>query len=194
MISAILLAAGESRRMGTFKQLLDYRGKTFVECCVDALLASRVDEVVIVTGHRDAEIRRVLADRRVTIAFNAAYQLGMSSSIQCGVLSLAEQSRAMLIALADQPHITPAIINQLIAVYEAAKPVLVVPTYGGRNGHPILLSAGLKDESLAISADQGLRQVVHAHRQEAVYTEVEDEAVLMDFDYPEDYQRLRQKD
>ena len=190
MISAILLAAGESRRMEAFKQLLDYGGKSFVECCVDNLLASRADEVVIVTGHRDADVRRALAGRAVTFVFNDDYRAGMSSSIKRGVASLTEKTDAILIALADQPHIGVPVIDQVIDAYRRLRPALVVPTYGGRNGHPIVLSARLRPDILGFDDNVGLRQVVHAHGGQAIYTEVGSEAVLLDFDYPEDYERL----
>ena len=193
MISAILLAAGESRRMETFKQLLDYDGKTFVECCVDNLLASRADEVVIVTGHRDADVRRALAGRAVTFVFNADYRAGMSSSIKRGVSALTEKTEAILLSLADQPQIGAPIIDHVIDVYHSRRPLLVVPTYAGRNGHPIVLSARLKPEILGFDDAIGLRQVVHANSGQAIYTEVGSEAVLLDFDYPEDYERLGRK-
>src|ERR1051325_895717 len=103
MISAILLAAGESKRMGDFKQLLLLDGKTFVARCVDHLLAAGVEEIYVVTGHREAEVRRALAHYDVHFVFNANYREGMSSSIQCGVAALGEKTSAILIALADQP-------------------------------------------------------------------------------------------
>jgi CTP:molybdopterin cytidylyltransferase MocA len=120
MISAILLAAGESRRMGEFKQLLPLQGKTFVECCVDNLLATGVDEVIV----------------------------------------------------------------------RSERPLLVVPVYDGRRGHPIILSAQLRQELLAIDPAQGLRQVVQAYKDHTLFVEMTSDAILLDFDYPEDYQRF----
>lgn len=194
MLSAILLAAGESRRMGMFKQLLDYGGKTFVECCVDNLLASRVGEVVVVTGHRDADVRRALGDRNIRFAFNADYKEGMSSSLKRGALALNEDTEALLIALADQPQITSPIINHVISVYESTKPLIVVPTYDGRNGHPVIISARLKADILGVDPEVGLRQVVHANQQDVVYAPVDSQSVLVDFDYPEDYAKVSRND
>lgn len=190
MISAILLAAGESRRMGEFKQLLTFAGRTFVECCADHLLASRADEVIVVTGHRDADVRRALGSRPVRFAYNADYREGMSASVKCGVAAVSLAASAVLVALVDQPQINSSIINRVISEYETHSPLIVIPTYGGRNGHPVLIDLRLRDELLAFDAAQGLRQVVHAHAADVLRAEVATEAVLTDFDYPEDYQRL----
>ena len=190
MISAILLAAGESRRMGEFKQLLTYAGRTFVECCVDNLLASRADEVIVVTGHREADVRRAVGARPVRFVHNDDYREGMSSSVKCGVAAVAPQATAAMVALVDQPQIDSAIINGVIAAYETQLPLIVIPTYEGRKGHPLLIDLRLRDELMSFDPAQGLRQVIHSHAAEVLQIEVMTEAVLTDFDYPEDYQRL----
>jgi CTP:molybdopterin cytidylyltransferase MocA len=190
-ISAVLLAAGESRRMGEFKQLLTLAGKSFVECCVDNLLRSRASEVVVVTGHREAEVRRALGARPVKFAYNIDYKSGMSASVARGLEAVDEKAQAVLIALVDQPQIGPPIINRVIEAYEKAHPSIVIPTYEGRNGHPIILDLKLREEIFSIDSDQGLRQVVHAHYDEIMRIEVGDDSVLKDCDYPEDYVRLQ---
>jgi molybdenum cofactor cytidylyltransferase len=190
MISAILLAAGESRRMGEFKQLLTYAGRTFVECCVDHLLASRADEVIVVTGHREADVRYALGARPIRFAHNPDYREGMSASVKCGVAAVAPAAKAVLVALVDQPQIDSAIINRVIAEYEKQLPLIVIPTYAGRNGHPVLIDLRLRDELLSFDSTQGLRHVIHTHAADVLHTQVTTEAVLMDFDYPEDYRRL----
>ena len=190
MFSALLLAAGESRRMGEFKQLLPFGGKSFVACCVDNLMASRVGEVVVVTGHREADVRRAVSDRPVTFAHNEEYREGMSSSIKRGLEAVSPSARVLIVALVDQPHVGPAIFDQVIDTYEKQRPLIVVPTYGGRNGHPIAIDLSLRDEIMAMDARVGLRQVVHAHKDKVVYTEAASEAVLIDCDLPEDYRRL----
>ncbi len=190
MISAILLAAGESRRMGVPKQLLSLRDKTFVEHCVDNLLASRVDRVIIVTGHRELEVRRAVGDRPIRFVHNANYESGMTSSIKCGVQALPAGTRAYILALVDQPQIEADVINPVIDAYEKLRTTIVIPTYGGRNGHPILLDASLNEEILTMDPEQGLRQVVRAHLDEVVRVEVSNQRVLEDCDLPEDYERL----
>ncbi|HVG21541.1 MAG TPA: nucleotidyltransferase family protein [Blastocatellia bacterium] len=190
MISAVLLAAGESRRMGEFKQLLPFGGKPFVECCVDNLLASRVDEVIVITGHRESDVRAAVGGRPVRFAHNPDYRGGMSSSIRRGVEAVSKESRACLVALVDQPQIGNDVINRVVEAYEKDQPLIVIPAYGGRNGHPIILDLKLKDEILSIGPAEGLRQVVHAHSSEVVRVEISTDVVLTDFDYPEDYRRI----
>src|SRR4030095_10625589 len=102
MISAILLAAGESRRMGEFKQLLGIGDKSFVEHCVDNLLASRVDELIVVTGNRDWDVRTTVGKRPVRFAHNADYQSGMASSIKCGCAALSDDSPACVLRVVDR--------------------------------------------------------------------------------------------
>jgi CTP:molybdopterin cytidylyltransferase MocA len=175
--------------MGQFKQLLRFADKSFVEHCVDNLLASRVDEVIIVTGHREFDIRRAVGARPVKFAHNADYRSGMASSIKCGVRSLSENARAFILALVDQPQIGTAVINLVIEAYEMNPALIVIPAYRGRNGHPILLDLALKEEILRIDPEVGLRQVVRTHREQVTRVEVTSAEILEDFDSPEDYER-----
>jgi len=188
-ISAILLAAGESRRMGSLKQLLAFRGKTFVETCVDNLLASEVTEVVVVTGYRDDEVKSAIGNRQVGYAHNENYRSGMASSIKCGIRAVSLDSKACVVSLVDQPQIGPDVINRVIEKYRSPS-LIVIPTYDGKKGHPILLDLNLKDEILEMDDNEGLRQVVHAHQDKVSFVEVSSSAILEDCDFPEDYKRL----
>lgn len=190
MISAIVLAAGESRRMRQFKQLLQLSGKSFVEHCVDNLLASRVDEVIVVTGHRDLDVRQAVAGRSVRFAHNADYRLGMTSSVKRGVESLSANTRGFVLSLVDQPLVSSDVINLVIEEFINSRALVVVPTYDGRNGHPILLDIKLKQEILDLGQDDELRQVVRAHSDDIARVQVRESAILEDFDLPEDYERV----
>lgn len=193
MISAILLAAGESRRMGDFKQLLMLDGKTFVEHCADTLLASRVDEIVIVTGHREQEVRLAIGGRSVSFAHNPDYGRGMASSIKCGVQAVSKTAVACVVALVDQPLITSELIDRLIDTFEKTRPLIVIPTFDGRNGHPILFDLSLREEVLNMDIDRGLREVVRSHFAQIARVDASTSAVVEDFDFPEDYQRLLER-
>jgi len=190
MIAGILLAAGESRRMGQFKQLLRLGEKTFVEHCVDHLLASRVNDVVVVTGHRDADVRLALGDRPVSFVYNEKYKDGMASSIKSGIDAVSESAKACVISLVDQPQIGSELINSLIDEYEIKGPLIVIPAFEGRNGHPILLDFTLREEILNMSCDEGLRQVVRAHQSQTIHLDVKSSLILEDCDMPADYDRL----
>jgi len=190
MISAVLLAAGKSERMGKFKQLLPIGGKTFVETCVDNLLASRADEVIVVTGYNQAAVSEALAGRRVRIVNNPDFESGMASSIKRGVDELAVAARAFIIALADQPLIGPDVLNQIISQYEDSASLILIPTYLGRRGHPILIDSALKGEVLSMDPHIGLRQITHKYEHQTRYLEVSSSSVLTDFDLPEDLNLL----
>lgn len=195
MIAAVLLAAGESRRMRDFKQLLRLGGKTFVEHCVDNLLASNVDQVIVVTGHREAEVRRAIANRPVDIVHNADFESGMATSIKSGVRCVSDRADACVISLVDQPRIDTAVIDCLIQAYndgasDRNSSLIVIPTYGEKNGHPILLDLALREEILAMDPESGLRQVVLAHSGAIKRVPVSSERILEDCDVPQDYQRL----
>jgi molybdenum cofactor cytidylyltransferase len=187
-VVAVLLAAGESRRMGKFKQTLPLRGKTFIEHCVHNLLASIVGEVIVVIGHREAEVREALGRCPVRLVHNPDYTSGMSSSIKRGLAAVPEGCAAVMIALADQPLIGTETFNQLVRIYQDHRPLLVIPTYRDRNGHPIIVDLRLKQEILSMDPEQGLRQVVRSHADDTMRVPVESEAVLIDFDVPGDYQ------
>ena len=192
MISAILLAAGESKRMGEFKQLLPFRGKTFVATCVDNLLASGVDEVVVVTGHRADDVKEALRGRKVKFTHNQQYQSGMSSSIKQGLRAASADARGCLIALVDQPQIPVEVFRQVIEAYQQRTPLIAIASSAGRRGHPIIFGMRLRDEVLGMDDGIGLKQVIQGHREEVELIEVATQLVLVDFDVPEDYRRINE--
>jgi molybdenum cofactor cytidylyltransferase len=114
----------------------------------------------------------------------------MATSIQCGFQALAESSRACLLALVDQPQISADVMNKLIEAYEATKAPIVIPTYDGQNGHPILIDVGLKKQILAMDQEQGLRQVVQQHFDSVRRVPMSSRVVLEDCDFPQDYDRI----
>jgi molybdenum cofactor cytidylyltransferase len=166
--------------MGELKQLLPFNGKSFVECCVDSLLASRADEVVVVTGHRHLEVNNAIGERPVRVVHNPEYESGMSASIRCGVRALLPDTQACLIALVDQPQIGPEIIDEVIDAYLTLTPLIVIPHFNGRNGHPILLDLSLREEILRIDTNEGLKRVVRAHPDRLLRVGVASESVVID--------------
>lgn len=195
MISGILLAAGESRRMGSLKPLLPYGRSTIIEEVAQTLLESKLDEVRVVLGHRQDEIARALTGKALHLVVNYHYQEGMLSSIQCGISSLSSDVEAVLIALVDQPFISQTTINLLIERYKSQGKGMVVPTYKGKRGHPIIISMKYREEILALDKEKGLRQLMSAHPDDILEIESETELILQDLDYQEDYlkelERLR---
>lgn len=189
MISAVVLAAGLSRRMGVQKVLLPFGGKSVIAHIVDQLLASKVDKVCVVTGHQAERIREELSSRPVSIVDNPDYESGMLSSVRCGLRALPQQCKGVLVALGDQPSITSKLVNLMIQSFSASGRRILVPCYDGKRGHPILFSAHYRQEILTDYGDVGLRGLLHAHPDEVFELTVSTAAVLSDMDVPEDYRR-----
>jgi len=177
---------------GAFKPLLPWGKRTVIGACVENLRRSRLDEIVVVLGHREAEIRPRLAGSGVVYAINHDYRRGMLSSVQTGIAEISPQSDAMMIALVDQPTVGPEIIDRLIAAYEGGGKKIVLPEHGGRHGHPIVISRDYWDDILRLdaAAAEGLGAFIATHRDECLEVPIDSPAVLDDIDRPEDYERL----
>jgi molybdenum cofactor cytidylyltransferase len=193
MLSAILLAAGQSRRMGAFKPLLPFGGRTVVEACVDNLSAAGVEEIVVVVGHRGAEVRAQLAQRRVRFALNEEVGSEMAASIARGVEELSAEARAVLIALGDQPAVTPEIIGRVLAAHRQTGARLCVPEYEGRGGHPVFVDLAYRAELLSLDPARGLRALFERHRDEVRRVHVVSPYVRRDMDTWADYCALHEE-
>lgn len=193
MIAGILLAAGESKRMeGAFKPLLKWGTRTVVAECVHQLNDSKIDEVFVVLGHRERDIRQSMAGAGVQYAINEHYEKGMFSSVKIGWAQIAPATEGVLIALVDQPMITTAIINKLIDAFKEGKKRIVIPTYQGKQGHPVILSTEFEEELMLMDDEtpNGLKALIDAHRDDILEVPVDSSAILEDIDRPEDYERL----
>lgn len=189
MISAIVLAAGLSTRMGTLKQLLPYGDRSVIEQVVTVLLTGSVDEIIVVLGHRDTEIRAALAPYPVRVTFNPRYQQEMLTSIQQGWSQVDSKSDAVMHVLGDQPHLQARVVQHLIAAYREQGTGIFIPSFDNRRGHPILLPAHYRDEIGALGADATMRDFMRAHAAEIRHLPVESDAVLRDMDTPDEYER-----
>jgi molybdenum cofactor cytidylyltransferase len=187
MIAAVILAAGESRRMGEPKLLLPFRGRTILECVVGTVLRSPVDRIVVVLGAYEDRTRPVLAGYPVEIAVNPEYPKGMLSSVRRGLRSLPEEARAALIFPGDQPGITGGTIEAVMAAYRATGKGLVLPVRSGRGGHPLLLDMRYRADVEALGPGLGLRTLLSLHPSDVERVEVEDGGAFLDIDTPEDY-------
>ncbi|GAH79831.1 unnamed protein product, partial [marine sediment metagenome] len=139
-ISALLLAAGESKRMGRQKLLLPFGTSTIIEQTIDNLLNSRADEIIVVVGYRAQELVTKIGRKPLKIAVNPHYQQGMSASIIAGLNLIDNNAKAVMIALADQPGISSKIIDKLIAEFRQDNKGIAIPVYQGNRGHPVIFS------------------------------------------------------
>ena len=190
-VAAVLLAGGLSSRMGAFKQLLPFRDRTIVEACLETLLSTSTDEIVVVTGHRAEDVVRTLAPYPVRFVSNPAYADGMSTSVMAGVQAL-EPERSVMICLCDQPHLPREVFEAVLGAYRESGAAIVVPTIAGDTGHPVIFDASLRPEILGIDVTVGLRSVTYANRGRTLRVPVDALGVLDDIDTQEDYERLRQ--
>lgn len=193
MISGILLAAGESTRMeGAFKPLLKWGRRTVIGECIENLRGTPLAEIIVVLGHREADVRARLAGSGVAYAINPDYKSGMLSSIKTGWAQISPQSDAVLIALVDQPMIDSATIRKLIDAFNHGGKKIALPVYAGKRGHPVILSRDLELQVMQLREDapDGLKSLIKAYNDEVLEVPVDSSAVLEDIDRPEDYERL----
>ena len=188
-VIAIVPAAGESRRMGALKPLLPYGSGTVIQAVVRSLRASPVDAVVVVLGHRAEEIAANLESEEARIVLNPRYQEGMLTSIQAGVAAAPAETEWLVIALADQPSLEPALVAHLLEEARRSGSSIVVPSWSGRRGHPLVLNACHRAEIAGMDPALGLRELLRRHAADIRHVPVGDEGVLLDMDTPADYQR-----
>ncbi len=196
MLTAIILAAGQGRRMGSLKQLLPWQGdKTILETVVGTVLACPQfdDEVRVVLGAGREQVLprlRGIADPRLVLLENPQFERGMLSSIQRGVADLPSPSRGFALFLGDQPLLTPDLVAPLGDYWLKAGPDFLVPVHRGRRGHPVLVQKKYVPEILALEEEEGgLRNLLRRHEERVVYLPVASPAIFLDLDYPEDYRR-----
>ena len=194
MISAVVLAAGKSTRMGFCKQLLKIGDRRMIEQVVGNVCTSRVDESIVVLGFMADEIAEKLPKEQVKIVVNPSYEKGMSTSLKAGLNAVDGETDAVIFVLSDQPFVKPFIINKLIDDYERTGAPIVVPTYKGKRGNPVLFDMSLRDELMDIQGDVGGRSIIKKYRKEVRKIEVDSPFILMGIDTKEDLEVLERGD
>jgi molybdenum cofactor cytidylyltransferase len=186
-VAAILLAAGQSRRMGAFKPLLPFGDKTVIESCVDYLRRGGVENIVVVLGHRADDVRQSLSN--VVFALNPDPTSEMGASIAAGIRVLPASSAATLIALVDHPAVPSKVVSTLIETWQRGSR-LIIPTWQDRGGHPVLVDLSFKSELLNLDATGGLRSLFDTHRNVVTRIPVDSPYVARDMDTWDDYESL----
>jgi molybdenum cofactor cytidylyltransferase len=185
-IAAVVLAAGKSTRMAPFNKLLvtDKAGKPMIARVVDNVLSSAARPVIVVTGHRADDVRAALGGRPVTFVVSPHYEAGLSESLKAGIAAVPPEARAAVVCLGDMPLVTGRIIDRLIGAHDADEGRLIaVPTHQGQFGNPILWDRKFFPDLLAITGDGGGgRRIIREHAEVVAEIDVNDDAVLRDFD------------
>ena len=187
-VAAIVLAAGRSRRMAPLNKLLvaDSQGVPMVARVVDNVLASHARPVIVVTGHERERVEEALAGRPVIFAHAEHYAEGLSASLKAGLAALPEEAEGFLVCLGDMPLVSGAMLDRLIAAFDPEEGrAIVMPTFRGKQGNPMLWSREFLPEMMSITGDVGARHLVGRHADRLVEVEMADDAVLRDFDTTE---------
>ena len=192
-ISAILMAAGESTRMGRPKPLLPWRGVTLLEYQVSSLVEGGADEVIVVLGHDAENLTPYLKGASVRYVVNPDYRQGKTTSIKAGLGAVNLEAEAVLLLAVDQPR-TAQIISAVVQAHRDGNNLITSPRYRGRGGHPPIFAASLREELEAISEEkQGIREVFEAHKDEVAFVQFDDPMVRLDLNTPEAYEEAKQR-
>ena len=188
MIAGLILAAGESTRMGRLKQLLPWGGTMLIEWQVAQMLEAGVDDLVVVLGHSAEAVGEAVQRTPARVAVNDAYKEGRASSVRCGAAAIPDGAGAIVILSVDQPR--PAwLTRRLIDAWHSQPAPIVMPTFDGRRGHPILVAGSLLEELRGVTeAGLGLRAVTEHHASETAFVAIERAAVNIDLNTPADYE------
>jgi len=189
LVSAILLAAGKSERMGENKLLLPFGGRTVIQRTLDSLLASRAGEVIVVLGNKAQEINASIGNRRALSVLNPNFAKGMSTSLVTGLGIVNQQARFIIVALGDQPLITTKVYNQLIETALNSDKGIILPVCKGERGNPIIISTKYRAELLAQTGDIGGRELLKAHPGDVLEVPVECEGVVININTKEEYEK-----
>jgi molybdenum cofactor cytidylyltransferase len=191
-LAGIILAAGESRRMGTPKPLLELNGETFLDRLV-LTLGATCSPVIVVLGSESQRIREGLRHADLaSLVLNSDYARGQLSSLQCGLAAVPSGAGGVMFTLVDHPAVLPSTVARIARAFQERSPqeLLAVPRYQGRHGHPVCAARELIAEFLALPPNAQAREVIHHHRDETAYVDVDDQGIIQDIDDPDTYDRL----
>jgi molybdenum cofactor cytidylyltransferase len=195
MISAIILAAGQSKRMGQPKMLLPWGKSTVIEHIISTFLNAGIEDVIVVTGGSRELVESVIGPYPIRKIHNKDYATGeMLSSIQCALEAMPDQAQAALIGLGDQPQVQERTVQLICEEYQGSKSRLIVPSFQTRRGHPWLVARPLWNEILALIPPESPRDFLTRHANEIHYVNMNTQSVLADLDTPEDYEKSHPKE
>ena len=191
-VAAIVLAAGRSTRMGAGNKLTaDIGGKPMVRRVVEVAIASKTHPVLVVTGHRAADVGAALCGLDATLVANPDYATGLASSLKAGIRAVPAECDGALVLLGDMPRIASKHLDRLVDAFGAAPDAIVVPAHEGRQGNPVLWPRRFFAALLRLEGDAGAKRLIAAHREHVREVPIEGDAILDDIDTPEALARTR---
>jgi CTP:molybdopterin cytidylyltransferase MocA len=189
-VSAILLAAGSSRRMEQLKQLLPLHDKPIIRHCLDNLITSGIENIVAVLGYRGDEVLAAIQEMPVQIVLNENQESEMAESVRIGLRAIAEKSSGVLVCLSDHPLVSVDTLKSLMQCFVETPDKIIIPLYKGKRGHPTLFPRNVIEEIFEAGT---LRDIIDKNRTMLRFLNVQDEGVILDMDTKEDYERIRKK-
>jgi molybdenum cofactor cytidylyltransferase len=188
-IWAVVLAAGESKRMGSPKMLLPFKGLTMIENVIANVLDSKIKNIMVVLGADRDPIVKLIRTKAVNYCYNENYKDGMLSSVVCGFRNIPIDHSAVMVFQGDQPLVTSNAINSVIEVYKSSGKGIVIPVYKNKRGHPILIDNKYSNEIQKLSPDEGLRSLALKFPDDVSEVDTGDAGILRDFDTYDEYKK-----
>ena len=187
MISAILLAAGKSKRMGGENKLVKkIQGTPLIQLSVKNILNSSVDELILVLGYQKEIIEKLInKNEKIKFVFNKNFESGMASSIKTGLDHLSNNTESFFISLGDMPMVNANIYNQLIKSKDIKE--IIVPTYKGKQGNPVLFSKSMKEKIIEITGDAGAKKILNLNKNKILNIEINNQSIIRGFDTQNDF-------
>ncbi len=187
MINAIILAAGQSKRMGKPKPLLRFGDKTFLEQIISVLKLSDVDRITVVLGAEAETIKNSVDLSETRVVVNKDYLKGQLSSLITAIEDTPEETEAVLLCLADAPFVSKEVVNKIVSKFRETNNPIIVPVFNGKRGHPTLFSKSLFNELLNAPQDQGARYVLYSNEEKVLEVEISESGFLISIDTPDEY-------
>ena len=189
MISSILLAAGQSKRMkGENKLLKKYKKKYLINHILNSLVKSKVNKIIVVLGHENRKVKKIsLKSKKITFVFNSKYLKGISTSIKCGLKKISKKNIGFLIAHADMPLVSKTILNTLCTGLKNSKKKIFVPVYKKRAGNPLAFKYSMIKSLKKIKGDRGAKKLIRSNKSKVQLVKIKSKSILVDFDQLTDF-------
>ena len=189
MITAILLAAGQSKRFKNGNKLLkNYKGKYLINHILKSLIKSKVNKIIVVLGHEGRKIKKIsLKSQKITFVFNSQYLKGISTSIKCGLKKISKKNIGFLIVHADMPLVSKTIFNTLCLSLKNKKKEIFVPVYKKKFGNPLAFKYSMIKSLKKIKGDKGAKKLIRSNKSKVQLVKIKSKSILVDFDQLKDF-------
>jgi len=189
MISAILLAAGKSKRLkGENKLIKNFKGKPLINHILSSLIKSKVNKIFIVAGYQNQKIKKIaLKSKKITFVINSQYLKGISTSIKCGLKKISKKNIGFLIAHADMPLISKTILNTLCSALKSKNKEIFVPVYKKKVGNPLAFKYSMIKSLKKIKGDRGAKKLIRSNKSKVQLVKMKSKSILIDFDQLKDF-------